>query len=103
MHFSLVDTRRPFLHATIGHTLQTGILLATYHVPRHLGEARDMVRKQQYGRLRGRGRAFINGNKCTLLADLRNPRVWRSRMSRVRSRATGLSRRCTCLRTMALT
>jgi hypothetical protein len=36
-------------------------------VDSHLGEALDAVRKSEYGRLAGRGRRYIKGQKYTLL------------------------------------
>src|ERR1700679_3198922 len=38
----------------------------------HLGEALDEVRKSEYGRLKGQDRAYINGQKCTLLSHREN-------------------------------
>ena len=38
------------------------------HVLHHLGEALDQVRKSEYGRLSGKDRRFIKGQKYTLLS-----------------------------------
>ena len=39
---------------------------------RHLGEALDAVRKAEYARLAGRDRAYIKGQKYTLLSSKEN-------------------------------
>ena len=41
-------------------------------VIRHLGEALDAVRKSEYGRLQGRQRRYIKGQKYTLLSRKEN-------------------------------
>ena len=43
-----------------------------FHVMRHLGEALDQVRKSEYGRLAGRDRRYIKGQKYTLLSRKEN-------------------------------
>jgi transposase len=47
-------------------------LFDKFHVIRHLGEALDAVRKSEYGRLQGRRRRYIKGQKCTLLSRREN-------------------------------
>ena len=39
---------------------------------RHLGDALDQVRKSEYGRLSGKGRSYIKGQKYTLLSHREN-------------------------------
>ena len=48
------------------------ILFDKFHVMRHLGEALDAVRKSEYGRLAGRDRRYIKGQKYTLLSRKEN-------------------------------
>ena len=43
-----------------------------FHVLRHLGDALDQVRKSEYGRLVGKSRRFIKGQKYTLLSHREN-------------------------------
>ncbi|MCK6453104.1 MAG: transposase [Alphaproteobacteria bacterium] len=43
-------------------------MLGKFHIMRHLGEARDRVRKAEYARLSGKDRRFIRGQKYTLLS-----------------------------------
>jgi transposase len=47
-------------------------LFDKFHVMRHLGEALDHVRKSEYGRLAGRDRRYIKGQKYTLLSRKEN-------------------------------
>jgi transposase len=47
---------------------QAAILFDKFHVLRHLGKALDTIRKREYGRLQGKPRTFIRGQKYTLLA-----------------------------------
>src|SRR5262245_36869292 len=58
--------------ATAAHAPQTVILFDKFHVMRHLGEALDRVRKSEYGRLAGRDRHYIKGQKYTLLSRQEN-------------------------------
>ena len=49
------------------------ILFDKFHVMRHLGEALDAgFRKSEYGRLAGRDRRYIKGQKYTLLSRKEN-------------------------------
>jgi transposase len=48
------------------------ILFDKFHVLRHLSEALDKVRKQEYARLSGRNRKFIKGQKYALLSHPEN-------------------------------
>ena len=63
-----VDMWRPFRLATAAHAPNAAILFDKFHVMRHLGEALDAVRKSEYGRLAGRDRRYIKGQKYTLLS-----------------------------------
>jgi transposase len=47
-------------------------LFDKFHVLRHLGKALDTIRKREYGRLQGKPRTFIKGQKYTLLAHPQN-------------------------------
>ena len=63
---------RPFRLATAAHAPNAAILFDKFHVIRHLGEALDAVRKSEYGRLAGRDRRYIKGQKYTLLSRKEN-------------------------------
>jgi len=68
----VMDMWKPFRLATAAHALQAAILFDKFHVMRHLGEALDHVRKSEYGRLAGRDRRYIKGQKYTLLSRKEN-------------------------------
>src|SRR5262249_61721650 len=67
-----MDMWKPFRLATAAHAPQAAILFDKFHVMRHLGGALDMVRKSEYGRLAGGDRAYIKGQKNTLLSRREN-------------------------------
>lgn len=69
---ALMDMWKPFRKATQAHAPQAAILFDKFHVMRHLGEALDAVRKSEYARLAGRDRAYIKGQKYTLLSSREN-------------------------------
>ena len=48
------------------------ILYDKFHVMRHLGDALDTIRKQEYARLKDKDRSFIKGQKYTLLLNWEN-------------------------------
>src|SRR6266545_4522419 len=54
------------------HAPQAAILFDKFHVLRHLGEGLDRVRKSEYGRLTGKDRRFVKGQKYTLLSHREN-------------------------------
>ena len=54
------------------HAPGAAILFDKFHVLRHLGDALDQVRKSEYGRLVGKDRRFIKGQKYTLLSHREN-------------------------------
>jgi len=55
-----------------GNAPKAKILYDKFHVFKHLGEAIDKVRKQEYARVSGDGRRFIKGQKYTLLSHWEN-------------------------------
>ena len=70
----VMDMWKAFRNSTfqIGHAPQAVIIYDKFHVMRHLGDAIDDVRKQEYARLMGTGRRFIKGQKYTLLSRWEN-------------------------------
>ncbi|MGH8508062.1 MAG: transposase [Gammaproteobacteria bacterium] len=48
------------------------MLFEKFHVMRHLGEALDKIRKQEYGRPSGEKRKYIKSQKHTLLSRREN-------------------------------
>lgn len=54
------------------HAPQAEIVYDKFHILRHLGEAMDRVRKQEYGRLVGVDRRYVKGQKYVLLSRWEN-------------------------------
>jgi transposase len=69
-----MDMWKAFRKSTLKpeHAPQAAILFDKFHVLRHLGEALDKVRKSEYGRLTGKDRRFVKGQKYTLLSHREN-------------------------------
>ncbi len=72
VRLAVMDMWKPFRNSTTRHAPQAAILFDKFHILRHLGDALDKVRKQEYARLSGKGRAFIKGQKYALLAHPHN-------------------------------
>jgi transposase len=72
IRLAVMDMWKPFRNSTRHHAPQAAILFDKFHVLRHLSEALDKVRKQEYARLEGKNRTFIKGQKYTLLAHPQN-------------------------------
>lgn len=68
----VMDMWRAFEKSAKQNIPQAAILYDKFHVMRHLGEALDKVRKQEYARLSGKDRSFIKGQKYTLLSRKQN-------------------------------
>jgi transposase len=71
---AVMDMWKPFSASLKkeGHAPQAAILFDKFHVMRHLGEALDKVRRSEYHRLSGMDRAFIKGQRYTLLSNAEN-------------------------------
>ena len=71
---AVMDMWKPFLKSTKkkGHAPQAAILFDKFHVIRHLGEALDKVRRSEYRRLSGKDKAFVKGQRYTLLSRWEN-------------------------------
>jgi len=72
IRMAVMDMWKPFYSSTRVHAPQAAILFDKFHVMRHLGEALDKVRRSEYGRLSGKDRAFVKGQRYTLLARWEN-------------------------------
>jgi transposase len=72
IRLAVMDMWKPFRNATNAHAPQAAILFDKFHIIRHLGEALDQVRKNEYARLSGKQRRFIKGQKYTLLSRKEN-------------------------------
>ena len=69
---AVMDMWPAFEKATRKNAPQAAILYDKFHVMRHLGEALDHIRKQEYARLAGRDRKYIKGQKYILLSNREN-------------------------------
>ena len=72
IRLAVMDMWKPFRNSTQAHAPTADILFDKFHVLRHLGEALDKVRKQEYARLTGDKRKFIKGQKYVLLSHRKN-------------------------------
>jgi transposase len=69
---AVMDMWKAFRNSTNKNAPAAKILFDKFHVLRHLGDALDTVRKQEYARLRGNDRRFIKGQRYTLLSHREN-------------------------------
>jgi transposase len=69
---AVMDMWKAFRNSAARNAPQASILFDKFHVMTHLGEALDEVRKSEYGRLKGADRAYIKGQKYTLLSHREN-------------------------------
>ena len=72
LRLAVMDMWLPFRKSTQAHAPNAAILFDKFHVLRHLGDALDKVRKQEYARLTGDKRTFIKGQKYVLLSHREN-------------------------------
>ena len=72
IRLAVMDMWKPFRKSTNRHAPKAAILFDKFHILRHLGEALDKVRKSEYGRLEGKYRKFIKGQKYALLSHQQN-------------------------------
>lgn len=72
IRLAVMDMWKAFEKSTRKNAPRAAILYDKFHVIRHLGEALDKVRKQEYARLAGEDRTYIKGQKYTLLSNREN-------------------------------
>jgi len=72
IRLAVMDMWRAFEASTKKNAPKAAILYDKFHVLRHLQDALDTVRKQEYARLNGSNRKFIKGQKYTLLSRREN-------------------------------
>jgi len=74
IRLAVMDMWKAFRTSTLkpDHAPKAAILFDKFHILRHLGEALDTVRKNEYARLTGEDRRFIKGQKYTLLSHREN-------------------------------
>jgi transposase len=67
IQLAAMDMWPAFRNSTLKHT-SAQIVYDKFHIMRHLGAALDAVRRSEYKRLSGKDRAFIKGQRYTLLS-----------------------------------
>ena len=72
LRLAVMDMWPAFRNATETAAPKAAILFDKFHIMRHLGEALDKVRKAEYARLKDKDRAYIKGQKYTLLSRREN-------------------------------
>ena len=68
----IMDMWKAFENATKTNVPGVAILYDKFHVMRHLGEALDKIRKNEYNHVSGDERSFIKGQKYNLLSHKEN-------------------------------
>ena len=74
VRLAVMDMWKPFRNSTTKKAPEAAILFDKFHILRHLGDALDKVRKQEYAKLDGEKRKFIKGQKYALLSHKENLR-----------------------------
>jgi transposase len=82
VRLAVMDMWKPFRNSTNKKAPQAAILFDKFHILKHLGNALDKVRKQEYAKLDGQKRKFIKGQKYALLSHKENLRAALERTSR---------------------
>jgi transposase len=72
IELAVMDMWKPFRKSAAKNAPGADILYDKFHVMKHLGEALDQVRKQEYARLAGQDRKYIKGQKYILLSNREN-------------------------------
>ena len=69
---AVMDMWKAFEKSAKKNIPQVAILYDKFHVMKHLGDALDKIRKQEYTRLSGKNRKYIKGQKYILLSNREN-------------------------------
>lgn len=72
IQLAVMDMWKAFEKSTKENAPHAAILYDKFHVMRHLGDALDTIRKQEYARVAGKDRSYIKGQKYTLLSNREN-------------------------------
>lgn len=72
IRLAVMDMWKAFEKSAKRNAPQSAILYDKFHVMKHLGEALDKIRKQEYARLAGTDRKYIKGQKYILLSNREN-------------------------------
>jgi len=72
IRLAVMDMWRPFRNSLRRNAPDARIVFDKFHIMRHLSDALDTVRRHEYQRLAGKDRAFIKGQRYTLLSHREN-------------------------------
>ena len=72
IQLAAMDMWKPFRTSLMRHAPQARVIFDKFHIVRHLGDALDAVRRSEYRRLAAKDRAFIKGQRYTLLSHREN-------------------------------
>jgi transposase len=72
IRLAVMDMWKPFRNSTAVHAPDVRIVFDKFHVLRHLSDALDQVRRDEYKRVNEKERKFIKGQRYTLLSNHAN-------------------------------
>lgn len=72
IRLAVMDMWKAFRNSVQAHAPQAQILFDKFHILRHLTDAMDQVRRVEYKRVAAKDRAFIKGQRYTLLSHRAN-------------------------------
>ena len=72
IRLAVMDMWKAFYNSVTRHAPQADILFDKFHILKHLSEAMNKVRIEEYSRVSGEERSYINGQKYTLLSHREN-------------------------------
>lgn len=72
LRLAVMDMWKPFRNSLSRHAPQAEVVFDKFHVLKHLSDALDQVRRQEYTRVSGKDKRFIKGQRYTLLSHKAN-------------------------------
>jgi len=72
IRLAVMDMWKAFEKSAKKNIPQAAVLYDKFHIMRHLSDALDDIRKKEYGRLTGKDRKYIKGQKFILLSNRKN-------------------------------
>jgi transposase len=72
IELAVMDMWRPFRSSVGKNAPNADIVFDKFHIMRHLSDALDQVRRNEYKRLQGEDRNYIKGQRYTLLSNREN-------------------------------
>jgi transposase len=72
IRLAVMDMWKAFYNSVTHHAPEANILFDKFHILNHLSKAMDQVRRDEYNRVSGDERAYIKGQRYTLLSHREN-------------------------------